>query len=525
MEDLNFYRQTTLPTFRTSSSTVFSLPHNIGPYKVDTLLHQGSISLLFLATQPETRKPIAIKVLSPLVLSNKDIVDQFLKESKIIRLADHPNIVKLYDQGKWEKGFFIAMEFIQGISLKQFILYKSLSLKRSIDFILQVSHALLHLHTHGIIHRDLKPENILITENGQVKLIDFGIAHLAQEKDLSHAGKQIIGTPNYMSPEQKKDPFDISFNTDIYSLGIVFYELIIGKLSFGNIQFELVPKHLRIILEKMLASNPVSRYQDVVDFISEISSLEKDLSHGDELLEVWKILGEEQNRILPPLPNWAEVDIGFAKPKGIYLFGIYYQFFRLPDASLVIILAESPNSHISSLLSLSTLKGLISASMHTFLVNKNFSSSLFAFELNQLFSHVSQQKEAITILHLSPLLNQFAFISSGLETIWHLPSRGGNVRILRNQSPMLGETPNISFFSTNDSWNPGDILTIHSFASQTKSIEKKNLLEKLTLQTISANKHLCSQRLANTLLDILQETSQNERGSPVKVVFSISRIS
>src|SRR5690606_36400224 len=111
-------------------------------------------------------------------------IKQFLKEAEIIALSNHPNIVKLYGQGEWEKGLYIAMEFIQGVSLTQFILQNSLSIKRSLEILLQVAYALLHLHSHGVIHRDLKPENILITENGGVKVIDFGIAQLEQEAPL-----------------------------------------------------------------------------------------------------------------------------------------------------------------------------------------------------------------------------------------------------------------------------------------------------------------------------------------------------
>jgi serine/threonine protein kinase len=532
MDRLDFYNQTTLPTFRQAKDS-FTLPKQIGPYKIDTLLSHGSMSLLLLGSKEEIRKPIAIKVLLPSLLSNKELSTQFLKEAEIISLADHPNIVKLYGQGEWENGLYIAMEFIQGISLRQFILNQSLSLKKAIDTILEISYALLHLHSHGIIHRDLKPENILITENGHVKLIDFGIAHTIEESKTKPKGQnRIIGTPSYMSPEQKKDPFHICFNSDIFSLGILFYELITGRLSFGNIQFDLIPSHLRPILQKALHPNAKLRYQDVVDFIADLSSylksnsLEKDSSDENELLEIWEILSEEQKQLLPKIPSWPELEIGLAKPKGTYLFGVYYDFFKLPDNSFVVILAESPSSKLSSMISLAVLKGLLRARMHDFFTNKpkeNFTSSLFAFELNQLFCHESfGQKEAITILHLSPLLDQFSFISSGFESLFHLPSRGGSARLLRNQSRMLGVEPNIPFFSTTDSWAPGDLLLLHPFSSSSSKVRSD--IDDLTIQTINTNKHLSPDRLSSVLLETLTNSFNTESSSIQKVVLSLLRI-
>jgi eukaryotic-like serine/threonine-protein kinase len=534
MKNLDFYNQTTLPSYR-SIEPSFPIPKQIGPYKIDSLLSHGSMSLLLLGSHPDMRKPIAIKVLLPSLVSNKELAAQFLKEAEIISLADHPNIVKLYGQGEWEKGLYIAMEFIQGISLRQFILNKSLSIKRALDITLEISYALLHLHTHGIIHRDLKPENVLITENGEAKLIDFGIAHMIEELKKKPKGEnRIIGTPSYMSPEQKKDPFNVSFNTDIYSLGIMIYEIILGKLSFGNVQLDLIPHHLRTILKKALDPNSKDRYQDIVDLIADISNylksntLEKDSSDEDELLEIWEVLGEEQKDLLPEVPSWPELEICLAKPNGVYLFGLYYDFFRLPDNSFVIILAESPSSRLSSIVSLAVLKGLLRARIHEYFITKSkqtFTSSLFAFELNQLFCHESfGQKEAITILHLSPLLDQFSFVSSGFESIWHLSSRGGNARMLKNQSRLLGLEPNLPFFSTSDSWNPGDMLLIHPFAGTTSSNEERIEIENLTLNTLSTNKHLSPNRLAPVLLDTLQSSFQKRDNSAQKIVLSLLRI-
>jgi len=220
----DFHTQKTLPDLH-AGQTRFPIPKQIGPYKIESLLNKGGMSVLFLGAHPETAEPIVIKVLVPKYLKNKEMVNRFLNEAQIIGMASHPNIVRLYGQGEWEKGLYIAMEFIRGISLRQFIQKKSLSNKRALEIVLQVAYALSHLHTHGVIHRDLKPENILITESGDIKVIDFGIAQLQGTVGAERITqrKRMMGTPVYRSPEQKENPSHDSFSSDRYSLGIIMY--------------------------------------------------------------------------------------------------------------------------------------------------------------------------------------------------------------------------------------------------------------------------------------------------------------
>jgi len=293
----DFHKQSTLPNLTEGEKKPFPYPSLIGPYKVETLLGKGGMSFLYLGLDPKDHSPIAIKVLSPKYLAHPEMVQQFLKEAEIIALTDHPNIIKLKKQGIWENGLYIAMEFIQGISLKQFIMQQNFSPKTCIEIVLQVAYALLHLHTHGVIHRDLKPENILITEGGSVKVIDFGIAQLIYDKKAALISKRekFLGTPDYMSPEQKKDPLNITFGADIYSLGVITFELLVGKLSFGSIQLSLLPKDLQVIVEKALALSLNERYHDIVDFITDLSTYlkkEQQRGKGEGIKEVWEHVEE-----------------------------------------------------------------------------------------------------------------------------------------------------------------------------------------------------------------------------------------
>ncbi|MCH9704416.1 MAG: serine/threonine protein kinase, partial [Chlamydiae bacterium] len=140
------------------------------------------MSVLYLGIDPSTREPLAIKTLSSRFVSHPEMVERFLHEAQIIEITNHPNIVRLLGHGQWEEGVYIATEFIQGISLRQMILQQAMSLKRALEIVIQIGHAITHLHVHGIIHRDLKPENILLTSQGGVKVVDFGISQLYTAK-------------------------------------------------------------------------------------------------------------------------------------------------------------------------------------------------------------------------------------------------------------------------------------------------------------------------------------------------------
>lgn len=416
MEKNEFYHQVTLPQFTTDVDANQEMPARVGPYQIDSVLHKGSMSILYVANHLETKVLATVKVLSPKLLSHKSIVEQFIKEAKIIQIADHPNIIQLYDQGEWENGFYIATEFIQGVSLKQFITKNSLSLKRAIEILLQAAQALLHLHAHGIIHRDLKPENILITESGQVKVIDFGIARLQESlpSEKQFAG-MVIGTPNYMSPEQKKDPSEVSFNTDIFSLGIIAYELILGRLSYGTVQLEMLPKPLRPIITKALEKNPKNRYQDVVDLIRDLSTYNKgqdiyqDAFSEDLIKQTWASLGDQHRQGLAVVPEYADVEIKATLDKSAYFFGMYYDFFALPNGSYVFILLEAPNNSIESLIPITLAKGVVRSTMSLYLEDKEakmFHAKDFASKINtQLFKDL-QKKTTIDDYIASSTFNE-----------------------------------------------------------------------------------------------------------------------
>jgi eukaryotic-like serine/threonine-protein kinase len=378
-----FFKQLTLLDVKPSKDD--KLPEKIGPYVIEALIAKSHYSIIYLGYQPLTRQVVALKVLSPKHIQKKAMLSSFLNEGSIIQMASHPNIVKLYDQGEWEGGLYLAMEFIRGISLRQFIQQHSLSVKRSLDIVLQVCYALCHLHAHGIIHGDLKPENILITEDGEVKVLDFGIAKLHSYKP---SGVTLAGTPSYMSPEHKQSVDDLTYASDIYSLGIITYELLTGKLSYGVVSLDKLPLNLRPIVEKCLKKSLDDRYSDVVDLIFDLSTFFKDVLSEEKLPEATLSLDHQIKDSLDlyfPAPKIFidALDIAIEKAPSIASSSHPLLAKVLDDGSCLLGLFKSSKEGVISHLEEAEVMGYIQSYFY-FNKSKKFLFENFCQTLNQL---------------------------------------------------------------------------------------------------------------------------------------------
>jgi eukaryotic-like serine/threonine-protein kinase len=518
MQEPSFYKQDTIHEIPIKPVSNIALPKQVGPYPIESLLHQSRTSLLYLGLHPQTREPIAIKVLSSRSMTHPEMCAQFLKETRIISLTNHPNIVKLYGEGEWEGGPYIAMEFIQGVSLRQFIIQRSLTLKRSLEIVLQAAYALLHLHTHGVIHRDLKPENILIKEDGEVKVIDFGIAQLYDERGQVGEGVgRVIGTPSYMSPEQKEDPFNITFASDIYSLGIITFELLVGKLSYGMIELSAVPKGFRPILEKTLAPNAHDRYQDVVDLIHGITNYlksgewERDRSSRDQVKEYLEETREASQTLLPALaPAWPQLEIGLAKRSSTTSRGLYLDFFKFPNNSFLILLAETLKQGLGGLIESGALRGMCRAIIESSSIslNKPFDPLTFVNKINHL---LLQEKSGVEfyfqLLLLDSLREELIYIPCGACTLLHISSSTDNEpRYLSASNPRLGVAEQLGFMETVDNWETGDLLLLHSLSpigSNESSGEEKKLFTDLIKDHLQLSLHSQTEAILKKSLPLL----------------------
>jgi tRNA A-37 threonylcarbamoyl transferase component Bud32/tetratricopeptide (TPR) repeat protein len=256
----------------------------VGKYQITTELGRGGMGVVYEGRDLKLGRSVALKFLDERTIHDRTAVERFFREARAASALNHPNIVTVFDIGEGEFGWFIAMELIQGRTLRSFT-GEGLSIERIADVGVQVAKALSIAHAAGIVHRDIKPENIMVREDGYVKVLDFGLAHLApesvdgleRETELATRPGSLLGTLGYMSPEQGRGE-TITAATDVFSLGIVLYELATGRHPFqadsqvGMLHGILsqspipparaklgIPSTLDALVMKMLEKNPQRR--------------------------------------------------------------------------------------------------------------------------------------------------------------------------------------------------------------------------------------------------------------------------
>ncbi|HEY9784950.1 MAG TPA: protein kinase [Candidatus Obscuribacterales bacterium] len=262
-----------------------------GKYEIQSVLGEGGMAVVYKAYQTKMERTVVIKLMQGWLLSNKNAVERFEREAKLTAKINHPNIVTVFDCGVLNgKGPYLVMEFIKGESLGDKIARQgALPFATAANIIIQICRGLQEAHSAGIIHRDLKPDNILLQDRTDrpdwVKIVDFGISNLVQgSKRLTKTGK-MVGTPEYIAPEQLKDkPIDI--RTDLYAVGIILFEILTGRVPFeGESAEAILMKHLLEpppplsqvrddlgdstpfddIIQKALKKNPDDRYQTATE--------------------------------------------------------------------------------------------------------------------------------------------------------------------------------------------------------------------------------------------------------------------
>ncbi|MDE6863715.1 MAG: Stk1 family PASTA domain-containing Ser/Thr kinase, partial [Eubacterium sp.] len=202
-----------------------------GRYEIQEIIGVGGMSVVYKAYDNVDDRIVAVKILKDEFLTNDDFVRRFKNESKAIALLSHPNIVKVYDVSFGEKLQYIVMEYVDGITLKEYIQKQNaITWNDALFFTTQILRALQHAHDKGIVHRDIKPQNIILLSDGSIKVADFGIARFSRS-DTKTLTDTAIGSVHYISPEQAKGEFTDE-KADIYSVGVVLYEMLAGKVPF-----------------------------------------------------------------------------------------------------------------------------------------------------------------------------------------------------------------------------------------------------------------------------------------------------
>lgn len=236
--------------------------------EIQHLIGYGGMGAVYQARQTTLDRPVALKILAPSLSRDEAFAQRFMREARTLARLSHPNIVMVFDFGKASNFHYLLMEYVDGINLRDAILEKTLHASEALAIVPQICDALQYAHDEGVVHRDIKPENILIDRKGRVKIADFGLAKLLQADatEMRLTGtQQVLGTLNYMAPEQIEGRESIDHRADIYSLGVVFYELLTGELPIGRFAVPSekvgVSHQLDEVVLRTLEKEPGRRYQ------------------------------------------------------------------------------------------------------------------------------------------------------------------------------------------------------------------------------------------------------------------------
>lgn len=296
-----------------------------GRYEIQEIIGVGGMSVVYKAYDNVDDRIVAVKILKDEFLNNDDFKRRFKNESKAIALLSHENIVKVYDVNFGEKLQYIVMEYIDGITLKEFIKKQgSITWNDALFFMTQILKAVQHAHDKGIVHRDIKPQNIILLSNGNLKVTDFGIARFSRS-DTKTLTEQAIGSVHYISPEQAKGEYTDE-KADIYSIGVVLYEMLSGKVPFeadSAVSVALmqvnsnaedlrkinpdIPLGLEQICMHAMQKNPADRYQSATEMLLDIEEIVKNPYKTFNYINN-EVVSEPSQEIEPIEDEYAETE-------------------------------------------------------------------------------------------------------------------------------------------------------------------------------------------------------------------------
>ena len=246
---------------------------------------QGGMGVVYRARHRGLDRAVAVKVLYTNLPEHASFAERFAREARTLAKLHHPNVVAVHDFGEREGLYYLIMELVEGVNLRQTIEAGGLAPHEALSMVPRICEALQYAHDRGVVHRDIKPENILVDKNGVVKIADFGLAKLMGDGAGPRLTRtaQVMGTPHYMAPEQLERPNEVDHRADIYALGVVLYELLTGELPVGR--FPPPSKKVRIdvrlddVVLRTLEKEPSLRYQQARELQTDVESL----SRGDFL--------------------------------------------------------------------------------------------------------------------------------------------------------------------------------------------------------------------------------------------------
>ena len=261
----------------------FTIGENVGPYRIIEQLGQGGMATVFKAYHAALDRYVAIKVLHPAFKEEPNFLSRFQREARVVARLEHPNIVPIYDFAEHKGQPYLVMKFIEGQTLKAHMNEKPLTKEEAVQIVDDVGGALAYAHKQGVLHRDVKPSNVLLSPDGSIYLADFGLARMAQAGASTLSKDVMLGTPQYISPEQGQGVRDLDQGTDIYSFGVLLYEMVVGRVPFNaDTPFSIIHDHIYTPLPLPSTVNP--NVPEVVERVL-LKSLAKDRKDRFETVE------------------------------------------------------------------------------------------------------------------------------------------------------------------------------------------------------------------------------------------------
>ncbi len=235
----------------------FVAGETIGPYQVLEQLGQGGMATVFKAYHPSLDRYVAIKALHPAFMEDPNFLARFQREARVVAKLEHPNIVPIYDFAEHQGRPYLVMKYVEGETLKARLGRGKLDWAEVVRVTEAIGAALSYAHRAGILHRDIKPSNVLLTKDGQIYLADFGLARIAAAGESTLSSDMLVGTPQYISPEQAKGNHNLDEGTDIYSFGVLLYELVVGRVPFtADTPYSIIHDHIYSPLPPPRSVNP-----------------------------------------------------------------------------------------------------------------------------------------------------------------------------------------------------------------------------------------------------------------------------